>query len=111
MLLPSVRKSFPAAQKFFQFLFAKQRQLQDKVLRAFSDAEQLTALSLHIIFSRKVGNITSYIFQEENKISIFQLGKEVVGLIFTYKVCGFNIKMNTSSPGGPRRQGKALFHC
>lgn len=94
----------------------KAKQLQEKGLRAFSDPEQLIALSLYIIFSREVGNITWYIFQEEeedNKISIFQLGKEMVGLIFKfmYKACSFNIKMNTSIPGGPRRQGKALLHC
>lgn len=62
-----------------------------------------------------MGNITWYIFQEEeedNKIIIFQLGKEMVGLIFKlmYKACGFNIKMNTSIPEGAWRQGKALLY-
>lgn len=94
----------------------KAERLQEKGPRAFSDPEQLIALSLYIIFSREVGNITWYTFQEEeedNKISIFQLGKEMVGLIFKfiYKAYGFNIEMNTSIPGGPWRQGKALFHC
>ena len=93
----------------------KAEQLQEKGLSAFSDLEQLIALSSYIIFSKEVGNITWYIFQEEeedNKISIFQLGKEMVGLIFTfmYKARSFNIEMNTSIPGGPQRQGKAVLH-
>lgn len=40
----------------FSFI-CKAEWLQEKGLRAFSDPEQLRALSLYIIFSKEVGNI------------------------------------------------------
>lgn len=40
---------------------------QEKGLRTFSDSEQLIALSLYIIFSTEVENITCYIFLREGR--------------------------------------------